>query len=338
VGDRVKKGDLLAVVWSKDLGEKKSELVDALSKLRADRLVLKRANELYSNGSGPERNVYEAERAVESSRVAVARAERTLRAWGLTEAEVAAVSTEADRLARPASKRGDPSQWARVEVRSPRDGAVLERNLAIGDLVDPTTDLFKVGDLSQLVVWAHVYEEDLPLLQALPTPVGWKVRLAARPGASFAGTLEQVGEIIDPTQHTALVSGRVDNPDGALKVGQFVTVTVALPPPAGEVELPADAVVEDGRESVVFVEADGKAGRYARRKVRVVRRLRDAIYVRAETGGPGPGQRVVTAGALLLREAMESLPGQAGEATVRGTEPARSNAPPKKEAVQDDDS
>src|SRR2546421_442752 len=37
VGDRVRKGQLLAVVWSKDLGEKKSELIDALSKLKFDR-------------------------------------------------------------------------------------------------------------------------------------------------------------------------------------------------------------------------------------------------------------------------------------------------------------
>ena len=36
-GDAVRRGDLLAVVWSKDLGEKKSELVDAVSKLRARR-------------------------------------------------------------------------------------------------------------------------------------------------------------------------------------------------------------------------------------------------------------------------------------------------------------
>src|SRR5256885_12959561 len=41
-GDKVSKGQPLAIVWSKDLGEKKSELADALSRLRIDRSILDR--------------------------------------------------------------------------------------------------------------------------------------------------------------------------------------------------------------------------------------------------------------------------------------------------------
>ncbi len=39
-GDKVVKNQLLAVVWSKDIGEKKSELIDAISKRDIDRKVL----------------------------------------------------------------------------------------------------------------------------------------------------------------------------------------------------------------------------------------------------------------------------------------------------------
>src|SRR5262249_49150479 len=41
-GDRVRKGDRLAILWSKDLGEKKSELVDALTTLKLHEDLLKR--------------------------------------------------------------------------------------------------------------------------------------------------------------------------------------------------------------------------------------------------------------------------------------------------------
>jgi cobalt-zinc-cadmium efflux system membrane fusion protein len=308
VGDPVRKGDLLAVVWSKDLGEKKSELVDAASKLRADELTLRRLQGGDKEGFVAERSVRDAERAVESDRVAVERAERTLRSWRLTDAEIAAVRAEADRLRDAGGKKAaDPADWARVEVRAPLDGVILEKNVTAGDIVDTSADLFKVGDLSHLMVWAHVYEEDLPLLQGLPKPVRWTVRMPSRPGVEFAGRLESVGAVIDPNQHTALVTGRVENPAGELKVGQFVTATVALPPPAGEVELPADAVVEDGRESVVFVARPGEAGRFDRTPVRVARRFRDSVCVRAG-GGVKPGDRVVTGGALLLRDAMDQQP------------------------------
>ncbi len=315
VGDSVRTGDLLAVVLSKDLGEKKSELVDALSKLRADQVVLRRLREGQADGSIPARSVWDTERAVESDKVAVRRAEQTLRTWRLTENEIAEIRSEADTLlasegksdGRPDAKRNDLNSWARVEVRSPSDGVILERNVIAGDIVDTTADLFKIGDLSRLVVWAHLYEEDLPLLQALPRPVRWSVTLPSRPGVVFPGALDQIGAVIDPNQHTALVTGRVENPKGDLKVGQFVTVSVELPPPASEIEVPADAVLEDGRESVVFAQPDPAETRFVRTPVRVTRRFRDAVCVRAGESLK-PGDRVVTGGALLLRDATDALP------------------------------
>src|SRR5262249_27253590 len=132
-----------------------------------------------------------------------------------------------------------------------------------------------------------------------------------QPGAAFSGTLEKIGAVIDPAQHTGLVSGRVENPSGDLKAGQFVTVSIVLPPPTGELEVPAAAVVEDGRESIVFVQPDAREPRSLRRPVTVLRRFRDFVYVRAAENGLKAGDRVATAGALLLCEAMEQLPAPA---------------------------
>src|SRR5262249_40050398 len=156
--------------------------------------------------------------------------------------------------------------WARVEVRSPQDGVILEKNVAQGDLVDTVTDLFKVADLSRLIFWAHAYEEDLPILQALPRGSPWTVRLPSRPGEPSRGELERVGEVIDPNQHTALVCGRVDNVSGQLRVGQFVTAEVELLPSPGEVEVPTTGLVEDGRASILFVQPDPSKPVFVRRR------------------------------------------------------------------------
>jgi cobalt-zinc-cadmium efflux system membrane fusion protein len=304
--DPVTKGQLLAVVRSKDLGEKKSELIDALSKLRTDERTLRQLEALYKEAGTAERSVREAERNVQADRVAVERAERTLRAWKLGDAEIAAVRAEADRLSDPAAPRIDPAAWARVEIRSPRDGLLLEKNFNPGDLVDTSVDMFKVGEITRLMVWAHVFEEDLPLLQGAGEPLSWTVAVPARPGTTFTGALDFVGPVIDPNQQTALATGTVENPRGELKVGQFVTATVELPPSKGEVELPADAVVEDGRNSVVFVRR--AAHEFVQRRVIVTKRFHDVIYVKLEPGGVAPGNTVVTSGALLLRDALDQLP------------------------------
>jgi cobalt-zinc-cadmium efflux system membrane fusion protein len=313
-GDRVEKGQLLAVVWSKDLGEKKSELVDAVSRLRLDREVLERYRDLYTKGALPERSLREQERAVEADEIALTRARRTLRSWQLPEEDIRAIEAEADRLrgGRPAGGKEEET-WAQVEVRAPFAGTVVEKNVAEGDVVDTATELFKIADLSRLTVWAHAYEEQLPLLQELQRqgPIPWKVRLQANPAAEpLTGTVERIGDIIDPNQRTALVTGQVDNSAGQLLVGQFITATVELPPAADEVEIPTTALVEDGRESVVFVQPDPGKPVYAARRVAVVRRTRDLVYLRGPDGAVCPGERVVRVGALELKEALEEL--QAG--------------------------
>jgi cobalt-zinc-cadmium efflux system membrane fusion protein len=319
VGDTVRKGQLLAVVWSKDLGEKKSELVDAVCKLKYDRINLERLRELYRQAAGTERGIRDAESAVQSDLIAVAKADRTLRSWRLTDAEIAAVRAEADRLGTLTQPRSpddhDDPAWARVEVRAPQDGVILEKNVTFGDVVDTTADLYKIADRTRLVVWAHVYEEDLPRLQdpKLPKPLPWKVRVPSQPDAVYPGHLERIGDLIDPNQHTALVVGHVENPHGALKVGQFVTVTIELPPAADEVEVPATAVVEDGRESVVFVQPDPDLLRFERRRVTVLRRFHDVVYLSAQaadTQSPPVrvGDRVVTGGSVFLKDALADLP------------------------------
>ncbi len=307
VGDSVQAGQTLAIVWCKDLGEKKSELVDALSHLRTDEETLHRLEALYKENGTSERALREQERNVEADRIAVERAERTLQSWRLTGKELDEVRAEADRIHQHKPSTTSQSDWAKVEVVAWQGGVILEKNITLGDIVDTTLDLFKVGDLSKLAVWAHVYEEDLPLLNEIKRPAPWDVSLPSRPGHEFRGMLEQIGAVIDPNQHTALVKGRVDNSTGELKIGQFVTVTVKVKPRSDEVVVPTDAVVEDGQESVVFVQPNDKEPVFLRRSVHVVRRFQDVIYLRSDSG-VRVNDRVVTSGALLLHDAMEDLP------------------------------
>ena len=135
---------------------------------------------------------------------------------------------------------------------------MVEKNVAVGDIIDTTTDLFKVANVDSLTVWANAYEENLPaLLDLPPEKLRWTVRVNADPSLPpLAGRIDKIGYVSDPAQHTVMVMGRVDNPGGRLRAGQFITATVELPPAAHEVVVPASALVEDGRDSIVFVQPD----------------------------------------------------------------------------------
>lgn len=323
-GDYVEKDQLLAVVWSKDLGLTKSTLLDAISKLRLDQDILRKYEKLYEKGALPERSLHDAERNVEADRIALNAAELTLRSWRLTDKEIKEIHAEAERLAEQIAQGGkvkeDPEawkQWARVEVRAPFSGTVVERNYGVGAIVDTSTNLFIVSDLSHLTAWANVFEEDLPTLQALPRPVPWTITLKNDPKAApLAGTIQEIRPIIDPTQHSALVKGRVANPEGHMLSGQFITARIDLPAPADQVSIPTGALIEDGLESVVFTQPNENEPRYTLRKVAVAQRGRDWVALRtrltdaekkAGLEALRPGELVVTSGGLELKAALNDL-------------------------------
>ncbi|MGA2253680.1 MAG: efflux RND transporter periplasmic adaptor subunit, partial [Thermoguttaceae bacterium] len=97
-GQHVRKGQLLAVIWSRDLGEKKSDLIDALSQLRVDEDSLARISKAAAEGAVPERILRDTERKVEADRIAVSRAVRILQSWRISKEEIDQVRAEATRL------------------------------------------------------------------------------------------------------------------------------------------------------------------------------------------------------------------------------------------------
>jgi cobalt-zinc-cadmium efflux system membrane fusion protein len=318
-GDRVEKGQLLAVVWSKDIGEKKSELVDALSRLDVSRSVLDRLETL-SKGVITERQILDARRDVEADTIAVAKAERTLRSWRVPEEEIEAVKQEGQRLKqrKVARETEIERKWAETEVRAAIAGVVLEKNFNVGDMVDPDDDLLKIADLRRLQVMASVYEEDLWAIRALPPGrQRWKIDLKSDPSDNaIEGTFELIGNVIDPTQRTGLLVGWLDNSEGALAVGQFITASIELPPDRSLVAIPESALIEEGDLSTVFVQTDAVHHAFTRRRIAVVRRCAGTIFVRSTPSESeqargllplSPGEVIAVSGVLGLGGGLSNL-------------------------------
>jgi len=324
-GDRVKKGEVLAIVWSKEIGEKKSELVDAISKLASDEKVLK-AYESVLEGAIPRKTIVEQRRLVESDVIALAKAERTLRSWRLTEAEMKAIYREADEVRRRETDTSNDRTWAELEIKAPIDGIIVEKNFNEGSMVDPDDDLFQIADLSQLRVQAKVYEEDLPALRKLePGERKWLVDLKSDPNDKpREGTFDMIGTIIDPDDHTGVVLGWLDNSKENLAANQFITATVALPADPHLVTVPSTALIEQGDASFVFVETDAARHEFQRRKVTVKRRWRHTVYICRRSGeadeanGCGAdslkvGERVIVSGVLEFSAELDAAKSRSAE-------------------------
>jgi cobalt-zinc-cadmium efflux system membrane fusion protein len=323
-GDKVRKGQRLAVLRSLDVALKKSDLFDALVQLALDEVRLTDREKAYQLGALPEDALNQTRRDVAADRNAVNRARNTLLVWGIGEEEIEAVIKQAQekpkRKANPENEKERKARlerWSRVELKAPSDGVIVERSVRQGEFVqDRTSNLFQIAQLDRLKVLAQVSEDDLPLLNALkPEQRRWTIR-TRDDAAPVPGWIESVGHLIDPNQHTAVVTGFVENPEGRLRAGQFITASVTLPPPMGELVLPAGAVIEEGHHTFVFVQPDVKKLFYELRRVVLVRRGQDVVHIRSRLTSELErqgfqtvriGERVVTAGAVELKAILEDL-------------------------------
>jgi cobalt-zinc-cadmium efflux system membrane fusion protein len=316
-GDRVARGDLVATLWSKEMGEKKSELVDAISRLRIDRSVLAKL-EGVTAGIVSQRQIMETRRKVDEDLVDVARIERTLRSWRLSDEEIEGVKQET-----PARAQNDPEdspnsrRWAETELRSPIDGMIVEKNYNVGDVVDAQDNLFKVADLSRVQVLVQAYEDDMESIRSLPPhDRRWRLQLQSDPdNQPIEGVFELFGSVIDPAQRTGTLMGWLENPSNSMLVGQFVTATIMLPAEEGAVAIPETALIEEGDSASVFVEVAPLT--FRRQSVHVRRRMGGSVLA-TFSGGPdetpspgGRGFRVVVGGAIGLAGELASLENQA---------------------------
>ena len=339
VGDHVKKGDLLAVFYSEDVRSKKNDLLDALVQLELDQSILDAAEN--HAGAVPKVLMLQMERAVQGDRNAINRALNKLKAWDIPQDEIDALHAEATKIcadknawAKAAEGRwvnGDKQvagasagphkvddPWGRVTLRAPFDGVVVERNLAVDEMVvDNTVNLFQIADVNRLLVVANCPEEVLPALEALDQRERkWTVQTMSTPsGTGLPGTIDEIGQIFNPNQHTAIIKGYVENPGQHIRTGQYVSVTVKIPPPDDVVEIPADALIDDGKQTLVLVQPDPAGHQVTSRRVEVKRRLDGKVLVRSS---PIPKKEQLTAAeaeqGLLPRE-----PLRAGEhVLVRG--------------------
>ena len=112
------------------------------------------------------------------------------------------------------------------------------------------------------------------------------------------GRVAYVDPRVDPATRTAKVRIEVPNPEGHLRLGMYVNITLALPGGDQATVVPRTALQEIGERSVVYIAADGEEGRFTERTVKLGRAVGDSVEV---VEGVEPGDRVVTEGGFLLR-------------------------------------
>ncbi|MGO1075036.1 efflux RND transporter periplasmic adaptor subunit [Inquilinus sp. CA228] len=175
-------------------------------------------------------------------------------------------------------------QTAKLEnyvLRAPMRGLVLRKDGEVGEIVDPGTILFWVGEPKPLWVIADVNEEDIPLVA-----VGQKalLRADAFPGQALPATVDSITPKGDPVAKTYRV--RLALPDDTpVRIGMTVDVNIVNRTVPNALLVPTEAVAGD---AVFVVDGDSRARR--RTIAAGIRGIRDIEVL----SGLAEGDRVIS--------------------------------------------
>lgn len=225
-GDRVRKGQVLAVLSSQALADQRSELLAAQRRLALARTTYERERKLWEEKISPEQDVLQARASMQDAEIAVQSTQQKLASLGT-----------------PAG-----ANLTRFELRSPIDGIVTDKRVSAGEVLKEDAVVFTVSDLSSVWVEAPVPAQDLGAIAA-----GQKASVSANAFEARAeGRVVYVSSLVGEQTRMATARVVVSNTKGIWRPGLPVTVEVT----AGEKEVPvaiaADAVQDLRDWKVVF--------------------------------------------------------------------------------------
>jgi cobalt-zinc-cadmium efflux system membrane fusion protein len=281
VGDKVKRGQVIAEIEASDVGQARAELVSAKARFAAADANLKRETDLAEKKISSSREQELARAQWETEQAGVRAAMMRLRAIGLTPADI-----------QEAAKH---DLGGRVQMRTPISGTVIERKVTLGQAVERATDAFKIADTTHVWVSLDLYEKDLARVHVAQEV---EMRTDALPGETFRGRVAFIVPVIDEGTRTAKVRLEFPNPNGVLHAGQLVTARILADSRLATNEVlavPRSAIEQVEGKTVVFVKS-GEA--FERRSVLLGTSGGDRVEVRK---GLNPGEQVAVDGAFLLK-------------------------------------
>jgi RND family efflux transporter MFP subunit len=200
-GDRVKAGEILARVESRDVQARLAQAQAAVSAARAQetnaRLTLERVQRLHDRNATSQKSVDDANAGYEAAAAGLKAAEE-----GVEAAKV---------------------MVGYSLITAPFSGVVAKRQVEVGDTASPGMPLFVVEETRRMKLEASVPELWLTRL-AVGDEVEVEVESAS--GGKRRGSVAEIMPSVDPQTRTVMVRVLLENEDSALRSGMFARLRI----------------------------------------------------------------------------------------------------------------
>ena len=290
-GGRVKKGQLLFVIepalYNDKVAQAEAELKTAQAQLEYARNNYSRMKEAVKSDAVSKIQVLQSESSVKEGVAAVSNAE-------------AALSTARTNL-------------GYCYVRAPFDGTISKSTVDVGSYVggslqpvtlatiykdDQMYAYFNVADNQ----WLEMAMNNQQSAKSLPQKI--MVQLGKEGAETYPATLDYLSPNVDLNTGTLMVRANFDNPQGVLKSGLYVSITLPYGEADHAVLVKEASIGTDQLGKFLYAVNDSDIVRY--RHIEVGQLINDTL--RQVLGGLSPQERYVTEALMKVRDGMKIKP------------------------------
>ncbi len=178
-----------------------------------------------------------------------------------------------------------------TRIYAPFSGRVGLRNVSPGSFVNSQTVITTLDDTDTIKLDFSVPETFLTVIGEGMTVVANSI---VYPDRNFTGVVRSIDTRLDPISRSVQARAEIDNADGSLKPGMFMTVDLRRER-GDQLVVPEQAIVPEGTEQFVYVVTDGVV---EKRSVDLGRRIPGLVIIE---GGLVAGEAVITEGTQRVR-------------------------------------
>ena len=284
LGDVVQKGEVIAILDSREVADAKSEFTAARVNFELQKTLFDRTQTLRDKQITAEQTFLKAQVAYTEAQLRLDLARQKLVALGVTEPEIAALAKAAQ----------GQNGLQRYEIRAPMAGRIVERMVDLGAPVGgegQPKELYSIADLSTVWVEITVSTNDLSQIKD-----GQPVAVTESGSDKTAeGRLVFISPILSPEPRSARVIASVVNKDLMWRPGTFVTAHVAVEQHRVTMKVPRSAVQTVNNEPVLFVRTP--AG-FEKRIVALGKEDAQDVEI---VFGINPGEQIAAVNSFLLK-------------------------------------
>ena len=278
LGDIVTKGEVMAVIESRELANLKADYLAANERFELANLIFNREEKLWKEKISSEQEYLEAKQAFTTASIEQRLAKQKLLAIGY--------KAPLNEL-----KEQDESLFSRFEILAPLSGEVIGKHIVPGEVVNIESTVFVLADLSNVWVDLQIYHKYTTKIKE-----GQKVAIEIdKSSPAILGTIDYTSATIGIDSRTAIARVVLENSSGTLKPGLFVTARVSINSHHAEVIIKKTALqVIDGKKCVFIKDEDG----FEHVEIEIGKENSDVAEVIA---GLLPGEEYVVEGAFDLK-------------------------------------